>query len=112
MAGLKRIHGESLDAQRRIHREFGDLLKLVLDGNPIAAEYLHDVLQTQLQTFTHLCHKSPELFEPIARKKPMWPGFISHDVNIAHDNAVMIGKLKLGESVKKKPTESNVEQIN
>jgi hypothetical protein len=60
MAHLKKIHAESLDAQRRINREFGDLLKLVLDGNQIAAEYLHDVLQTQFQTFAYLCHKSPE----------------------------------------------------
>jgi hypothetical protein len=106
MAQLKKIHGESLDASRRIHREFGYLIKRAYGGNRIAAKFLHDTLQSQLRTFTYLCHKSPELFEPIARKKTKWPGFLSQDADIALDNAVMIGKLKLGETAKKKPAES------
>ena len=62
-----------------------------------------------------VCLKSPELFKPIARQRTKWPGFISHDVNIALDNEYLAKKLNLGvaaKAAKKKLPESKDEQID
>jgi hypothetical protein len=96
MPAIKPIHARSLDAQRRIHHDFGELIKLAYRGNKIAAEYVHDTLHTQIRTFVYLCDKSPELFRPIARKKSVWPAFITTDAEIALDNDAFAAKLKLG----------------
>jgi hypothetical protein len=69
MPTLKLIHARSLDAQRRIHYDFGEMIKLAYRGNKIAAEFAHDTLQMQIRIFVYLCNKSPELFRLIARKK-------------------------------------------
>jgi hypothetical protein len=100
LPSLETIHAESLEATRRINREFGELEKLVTNGSAVAAEYLHDVLNAQLQTFIYLCHKWPELFSPIARQKKHWPGFFSNELGTMFQNELLMTTLKLGESAK------------
>lgn len=100
MQTLKNIPKQSLDCQRRINNDFGELIKFVYEGNQIAAEYLYDTLQIQVRTFNSICKKMPELFKPIACNKSDWPGFITTDEETALHNLKLAKKLKLGLSVK------------
>ena len=73
-----------------------ELLKLALGGNKQAAKGLLKIIESSLSGLCELCHKNPELFEPIARNKLYWPAFISNLSDSKTRNKKLLVALNLG----------------
>jgi hypothetical protein len=92
----------ALDSIRSIAtRAFEEIFKLAEKGNKSAVEILHNFFDYYLSEFERFCDKRPEIFEPIARTKVRWPGFISKQTGIKKRNEKLIAKIHLAEDQKR-----------
>ena len=55
-----------------------ELCKIALDGNEKSARGLLLIIESSLDALDSMCHKNPEFFEAMARKKLYWPAYISN----------------------------------
>jgi hypothetical protein len=65
-------------------------------ANPEAAKQLRELLSIFVSRFDRLCHFSPQIYEPIARKTNRWPGMLTCDNDLREMNDELIEKLNLG----------------
>jgi len=79
-------------ASRAVH----ELGRLAHSGHEDAAKALLALLSASVSGFDKLCHATPELFEPIARKRTFWPGLISLISHTQNQNKKLIKLLNLG----------------
>lgn len=79
-------------------RALTELARLWFDGNEKAAKKLHGLLISALSDFDELCHDPYRArpLESIAKKKTIWPGFLTCDADIRDRNEALVRRLKLG----------------
>ena len=72
------------------------LIDIAFTGDAEAAKELHQMAVGCISALDELCHASPELLEPVARKTSFWPGWLSCDADIKKRGEELLEKLKLG----------------
>ena len=72
------------------------LFYLTSKGNKTASKKLHGLAVSAVFRFQEICDARPKVFEPIAQKTDIWPGFLTCDADIKKDNAARVATLNLG----------------
>jgi hypothetical protein len=74
----------------------GRLFELAESGNADAIKQLHSVTVCCVSELTELCQHLPEMFQAIAIKTSVWPGWLSCDADIKKSSEKLVGDLQLG----------------
>ena len=72
------------------------IFNLANGGSEPAAKEFYKIIASNVVPFDEFSHRNAAFFEPIARQRTSWPGFISCDKDIQKRNDELRAKLKLG----------------